>query len=61
MFAIEIRNGQKIFPMHPPGHKSGLPTNNMLALFACNKFCGLAVAAFPSPTVSPQTASVSRT
>src|SRR5437762_6189988 len=40
VFGIEIRNGQKIFPMHPVGHSRDLPTDNKLARSPRNNFRG---------------------
>jgi len=37
--AIEIRNGQKIFPMHPAKRIRDLPTNNMLLATCSKEFC----------------------
>src|SRR5207244_449715 len=42
VFAIEIENGQKIFPMHPAGHSRDLPTDNTLARSLRKGFRGFA-------------------
>src|SRR6266700_6490326 len=49
VFAIEIRNGQKIFPMHPAGHSRDLPTDNTLARSPRKGFRAASLLRCPEP------------